>query len=62
MLPPHRPDRLWGQASFVSDGYRGIFPWNKAAEGESDHLRPPSGNVKNAWSCPLCLHGVQLDC
>jgi hypothetical protein len=22
---PHRPDRLWGSPSLLSDGYRGLF-------------------------------------
>jgi hypothetical protein len=23
---PHRPDRLWGTSSLLSNGYRGLFP------------------------------------
>jgi hypothetical protein len=24
---PCRPDRFWGPQSFLSSGYRGLFPW-----------------------------------
>jgi len=29
-LPPC-PDRLWGAPSLLSNGYQGLFPWDKAA-------------------------------
>jgi len=28
---PQRPDRLWGPPSFLSNGYWGLFPRDKAA-------------------------------
>jgi hypothetical protein len=28
---PRRPDRLWGQHTLLSNGYRGSFPGGKAA-------------------------------
>jgi hypothetical protein len=28
---PSRPDRFWGSHNLLSNGYRGLFPWRKAA-------------------------------
>jgi hypothetical protein len=37
-LSPCRPDRLWGQASLLSNGYRGLFsPGVKRPGREADH-------------------------
>jgi hypothetical protein len=34
-----RPDRLWGQLSLISSGYRGLFPPGESGRGvKSTHL------------------------
>jgi hypothetical protein len=47
-LYPLCPDRLWGPASLLYNGYRGPFPGGKARPGrDADHSTPSSAEVVN---------------
>jgi hypothetical protein len=46
---PHRPHRLWGPPSILSNGYRG-FSWGvKRPRREVDHSPPTSAEVNKTW-------------
>jgi len=47
-------DRLYGQSSLLSNGYRGSFPGNKAAGAWIWLFTSFIACVKNAWSSPPC--------
>jgi hypothetical protein len=42
--------KSWYPPTFLSDGYRGLFPGVKQPEPEANHSLPCSAEVKNAWS------------
>jgi hypothetical protein len=46
-----RPDRFWGPASFLSNGYWGFFffPGVKRPEYQADYSSHTSAEVKNTW-------------
>jgi hypothetical protein len=45
---PPRPERLWGPASLLSNGYQGLFLWGVKRPGrKADHSPPSSAEVKN---------------
>jgi hypothetical protein len=47
---PCHPDQLWGQLSFLSDGYQGpLSPAVKWLGHETDHSSPTSAEVKKMW-------------
>jgi hypothetical protein len=55
---PHRPDRLWGPLSLLSNGCRGdLSPGVKRPGRQADHWPSTSAEVKNTWvytSTPPC--------
>jgi hypothetical protein len=61
---PHRPDRLWGLRSFLSNGCQGdLSPGVKRPGREADHSHvvPRSRVVGLYLHLPICLHGIVLD-
>jgi hypothetical protein len=47
------PNRLWGSRSLLSNGNRGIFPWEvKRPKREGDNSSPSSAEVKNDGAIP----------
>jgi hypothetical protein len=47
LYSPRRPDRLWGLPSFLSSGYRRLFPGGVKRPGrEADNSPPTSAEVK----------------
>jgi hypothetical protein len=50
--------------AFYPVSTRALSPGVKRQERETDHLPPPSTEIKNGWSCtstlPMHIHGVVL--
>ena len=60
---PKRPDRLWGQPSFLfSECVRGIYQGVKRPKRDADHAPPSSAEVKNDWSYISTLPYVFMAC
>jgi hypothetical protein len=61
---PLRPDRFRGPRSLLSDGYRGLFPWEYSGRGvkltTQLHLVPRSRTVELDlyFQSPTHLHGI----
>jgi hypothetical protein len=49
-FPPQHPHRFWGPLTFLSDGYWGCFPGDKAAGPLSWPLTSISCRGKRSWS------------
>jgi len=49
MLPPKRPDRLWGPPSLLYSGYQDISLRASTWGYKGDHSIPYSSEVKNEW-------------
>ena len=62
---PKRPRWLWGQPSYLFNGYTSYFPGVKRRGRDVDHSLPFSEKPKNEVSCtytaPIHLHRVDKD-
>jgi hypothetical protein len=56
LLPPNRPDRLWGTSSLIFKWHWGPFPGIKRQGCKADHSPPSSFDVKNEWIYSSTLH------
>jgi hypothetical protein len=55
--PTKLPEKVWGPASLLFNGFQWFFPGGaKRPESEDRHTPPFSAEAINKWSYMLCLY------